>query len=425
MALLKSALQLCQQVPKHLKEKIDSRISIIARESYGRLLALLASKTSDLASAEDALASAFSKALENWSLKGIPNNPEGWLLTVARNVLRDLYKSSAHRSHVDLDCDNELYETMSDIDAEEIPDERLKLLFVCAHPAINPNIRTPLMLQTVLHVEATDIASAFIMPASTMAQRLVRAKRKIKAAAIPFVIPAQSEMKDRLASVLEAIYGAFSIEQDLDQVISGKNDLKKEAIFLADLLVKLMPEQAEVLGLAALLHFSSARQGAQFSESGEFVPLENQDMTLWKQGQIKQAERLLYLAKKHKQLGRFQLEAAIQAVHCSRIYTGKTNWQALALLYQGLLQFYPTIGAATGRAVAFGIAYGPDAGLQCLADIDDESITRFQPAWVSRATLLVMKKDYQSAICAYAKAIELTTNIAIRRHLESKMSALF
>ena len=424
MELSKYAPRQCPLVDNTSRQQIDSQISSIVRESYSRLLALLASKTGDISGAEDALATALTKALQEWPNKGIPQNPQGWLLTVARNSQLDVFKSAAYRTSLELDSDSEVAVAMSEIDPEEIPDERLKLLFVCAHPAISANIRTPLMLQTVLNIEAIDIANAYVIPVSTMAQRLVRAKRKIKAAAIPFLIPEKSDMVNRLSSVLEAIYGAFSINQEEQDSLGPDNNLQDEAVYLANLMAQLMPDEPEVLGLSALLNFSMARKQAHFSIVGEFVPLEQQNMDLWNQLQIRQAEQLLVRASALQVFGRFQIEAAIQAVHCYRKISGETDWQALCQLYEGLIQLSPTIGAATGRAIAFGMAYGADAGLKCLQDIDHPRLESFQPVWVTKAKLLTMKKEYKLARQAYTRAIELTTNKAIRHFLENQKAAL-
>ncbi len=409
---------------------VQARAAQVARDSYGRLIAILAAKSGDITAAEDGLADAFQRALETWPEQGIPDKPEAWLMTVAKNRILDQQRSAANRYNKSLDSDDSVEEPMSAADQtlfnnpEMIPDERLKLMFVCAHPAIDINIHTPLILQTVLGFEAADIATAFLIPASTMAQRLVRAKRKIRDAGIPFVLPPAKELPQRLESVLEAIYGTYAIDFSTTPDNETHDDLSGEALFLADLLVKLMPEQAEALGLLALLAYSVARQSARYDETGVLVPLDEQDTALWDSRLIQHADRLLHQAHQAQQPGRFQLEAAIQSVHCARRHSGQTDWLALAKLYEALYQTAPTIGAAVGRAAVFGRAYEPSLGLACLDQIEQKARENFQPVWATRAHLLQLAGDHEQAITAYERAISLTTHIGMRRFLEKTRDAL-
>lgn len=403
---------------------INARATEVARASYGRLLAIIAAQAGDIAAAEDALADAFAKALENWPKSGIPDNPEGWLLTVSRNRLRDRFRSAANRGHISLDSDESLEVTMADIDTAAIPDERLKLMFVCAHPAIDTKIRTPLMLQSVLGLEAETIGSAFLIPATAMAQRLVRAKRKIKDAAIPFAIPERTDMATRLEPVLEAIYGTYAIEWEGVSNNNELEDLSIEALFLADLLASLLPDEPEALGLAALLSFSIARRNARYDEENHFVPLHQQDTGKWDRIRIARAEALLSRAQKLGQLGRFQLEAAIQSVHTDRAKTGHTDWQAIAQLYEGLMAIAPTIGGAVGRAAAVGEAFGPEAGLNCLEQIDAKTRNTFQPALAVTAHLLALQGAHATASETYTRAISLTTLTPIRQYLLAQQAMI-
>jgi RNA polymerase sigma-70 factor, ECF subfamily len=394
----------------------------VARRSYGRLVALLASRSGDLAAAEDALSIAFARALETWPVRGVPENPEGWLLTVARNRQLDVSKSAVVRTAVPIETTPTAELPMATIDPDDMPDERLKLLFVCVHPAIDPQIRCPLMLQTVLGIEADAIGRAFLVPEAAMAQRLVRAKRKIKDARIPFEMPSRSDMGERLDAVLEAVYGAYAIGWDTPQI--GDADLGAEALFLVELLASLMPDNPEVLGLAALILHGEARRSARVSSGGQFVPLEDHDTGLWDHVLIHRAEALLQRARTSGSIGRFQLEAAIQSVHAHRVVTGVTDWAALELLYEGLIRIAPGVGTAVGRAIAVGRVRGPLAGLACLSQIETTARDTYQPAVVVRAHLLAEAGHAAEAREAYERAIKLTVNPVIRAFLTAKLHAV-
>jgi RNA polymerase sigma-70 factor (ECF subfamily) len=398
-----------------------------ARESYGRLLALLASRSGDLAGAEDALADAFRMALETWPERGIPGNPEAWLLTCARNRQTDVWRSAAARTSVPLDLDEIDTVLVSDIDPDAIPDDRMKLLFVCAHPAVDAALRAPLMLQSVLGVDADAIGRAFLVPATAMAQRLVRVKRKIKDAVIPFALPGRSDMAERLDAVLEAIYGAFAIGWDMaaeNACAEGDDDLADEARFLADLLARLLPDEPEVLGLAACISLASSRRAARVSAEGDYVPLDAQDCARWDARQISWGEQLLHRARQSGVVGRFQLEAAIQSVHIDRSRTGFTDWGSLALLYEGLMRLAPAIGAAVGLAIAVGHSQGPMQGLAALDQIEAGVRVSFQPAWAARAQLLTMAGLHADAIEALDQAIALATGRRVVADLTRRRAAL-
>jgi RNA polymerase sigma-70 factor (ECF subfamily) len=393
---------------------------LAARDSYGRLLALVAASTSDLAAAEDALADAFERALRTWPAQGVPGNPDGWLLTVARNRLRDQWKSARAQLAVPLDAGRDALAHIDDIDVDAIPDRRLELMLACAHPAIERAVRTPLMLNTVLGFTAEQVGRAFSVPASTMATRLVRAKKRIKAAGVPFRIPDRADLPARMASVLEAVYGAYVIDWATGP---QARQLPSEALHLAEVLTTLVPRDPEARGLAALIELSAARAPARAGADGRFVPLAEQDPSLWSPHLISRARVHLRAAHAHRQLGRFQLEAAIQALHCARGRDGTTDWPTLLTLHRILHALAPSVGSGVALAAVTAEVDGPAAGLATLDALLAEAgqqAGRFQPAKATRAHLLDRLGRNHEAVAAYESAISLTHDAAERQYLERR-----
>ena len=394
-------------------------IERVARDSFGRLVAYIASRTGDVGDAQDALSEALVAALEKWPTNGVPDKPEAWLLHVARNRLID----ASRREQTRRDAEPLLQQLAEESEAtttenETFPDERLKLLFVCAHPAIDIAARTPLMLQVVLGIDAEKIASAFLVSPAAMSQRLVRAKTKIRDAGIPFRVPDPPELSERFSFVLDAIYAAYTTGWDsLPDAASTNRALASEAITLGRVLLQLMPAEPEALGLLALMLHCEARREARFSNTGEFIPLDQQDTARWLGNFIEEAENFLRTARGFARIGHYQLEAAIQSIHAARAKSGKIDWQEIALLYEGLVRIAPNIGASVGRAVALAQAGNPSAGLHALEALPQSSIVNYQPFWAARGHLLELLNRKDEANQAFTRAASLTDDPAVRDYL--------
>ena len=397
---------------------MDARHAVerVARDSYGRLVTFLAARSRDLAAAEDALADAFRIALETWPRDGLPDRPEAWLLTAARRRLIDGARHLRVRAEAVPDLRIAAEEAAVLAEAGRFPDERLKLLFVCAHPAIDPAIHTPLMLQTVLGLDAARIASAFLVSPTAMGQRLSRAKGKIRDAGIGFELPEAKDLPPRLDAVLEAVYAAYgSGWDDVAGADPRRRGLAAEAIDLGRMLRPLLPAEPEVEGLLALMLHCEARREARRSPAGDYVPLSEQDTARWSKPMITEAERILAAAAQDRRFRRFQLEAAIQSVHAQRARTGRTDWEAIALLYEGLVRLAPTIGALVGQAAAMAEARGATAGWALLDAIPAEAVASYQPYWALAAHLL--RRLGEPAEAAYERAIGLCEDPAMRAFL--------
>jgi len=390
---------------------------------------VLASRTRDIALAEDALADAFERALRTWPEAGVPDSPEGWLLTVARHRQSDVLGSAARRTSDALPDDDALgtiATEVADRDPDEIPDKRLELLFACAHPAIDPAVRTPLMLQTVLGFDAGTIASAFLVAPAAMGQRLVRAKNKIRQAGIGFHVPAVAELPVRLDAVLDAVYAAYAEGwSDAEEADPRRRNLAEEAIFLGRLLVALLPQEPEALGLLALMLHAHARRAARRNPAGDYVPIADQDTSLWDVATIEEAESLLHDACALGRMGRFQLEAALQSAHSVRRTGAPVPAAAIVRLYDALLEITGSPVTALNRAVALADIEGAPAALAALdALAPDARLRDYQPYWAARAELLARCGAREQAREAYGRAIGLERDPAVRRFLQGRAASV-
>jgi len=397
----------------------------VARRGYGKLVAYLAARTRDVAGAEDALADSFAAALTDWPQNGIPHNPEGWLITVARRRMIDAARrrrgASEAADHLRL-----IAEELAAAEANDMQDDRLRLMFACAHPAIDPAVRAPLILQTILGFDAATIASAFLVSPATMGQRLVRAKSKIREAGIPFRLPERAELNERLAAVLGAIYAAFS-EGWSDPVgtQTRRRNLAEEAIWLGRLVVSLLPEEPEGLGLLALMLHAEARRAARRNAQGDYVPLAEQDPQAWDARAIEEAEALLLRASRMGALGRYQLEAAVQSAHTVRRRTGRSDWPAIVELYDALAAIVDSPVVAINRAIAMAEARGAVEGLAALDALEgDPRLAEYQPYWAARAGLLARAGEVAAAAAAYERAIGLEADPAVRKFLQERRTEL-
>jgi predicted RNA polymerase sigma factor len=395
----------------------------VARRSYGKLVAFLAARTRDVAAAEDALADAFASALTDWPKSGCPDNPEAWLLTVARRKIIDGARRRQTAASAALEL-RVLAEGLDERADTDIPDHRLALMFACAHPAIDAGIRAPLILQAVLGLDAAMIASAFLLAPAAMGQRLVRAKHKIRDAAIPLRVPQREELPDRLDTVLDAIYAAFAEGwSDPDGTDVARRDLAEEALFLGRLVTELLPDAPEALGLLALMLHAEARRHARRDANGDYVPLAEQDPALWDAAMIEEAEALLLRASALGSIGRYQLEGALQSAHVDRRRTGRANWPAVVRLYDGLLALSDSPVVAINRALAVSEVDGCAAALGLLDELaDDARLTQYQPYWAARAQLHAKVGERGAAHHAYDVAIGLERDPAVRRFLRERQA---
>ena len=403
---------------------VESLIERSAREAYGRLVALLTARTRDVESAEDALQEAFLAALEQWAIEGVPRQPEAWLMTVARRKWLDRTRKE---SRLDRPSNFEAhFDSMeSEVSAGDVlPDDRLELMMLCAHPALDASLHAPLILQTVLGMRADQVATVFLTSPAGMAQRLVRAKRKIKLAGLRFTLPGPEQLEIRLGALLDAVYAAYGAAWDDWTGAEGQRRLATEAEMLCDAMAERLPDHPEVLGLWALVKYNEGRYGARRAADGSFVPLNEQDVSRWDAGLIAEAEALVRRAAaalKHSgPLGRYALESAIQSAHVTNRLNGSRDSVGIYRLYEALVQIAPSRGAWVAHAAAAAEALGAETGLRLLEAVGDGGERPYQPYYALRAELLYRLGRRSEAVQDYDRAIALSTDEAVRGYLRGR-----
>jgi RNA polymerase sigma-70 factor (ECF subfamily) len=386
-----------------------------ARSSYGKLVAILAARTGDIAGAEDALSDAFAAALATWPERGVPDNPAAWLLTAARRNLGHVRgraaTAQAGRQMIEL-----LAAERIGVDPVPFSDERLKLMLVCASPGIARDVQAPLMLQTVLGIDAARIASAFLVSPAAMRRQLVRAKARIRDAGIAFAVPEPAVATGRIDAVLSAVYVAYGTGWEDVLIADAKHGgLAAEAIWLGRLLCELLPSNAEALGLLTLMLHCEARRDARRDGTGAFVPLRDQDVRRWSRPMIIEAEAALRRAAEQGPPGPFQAEAAIQSLHAHQCVTGESFGHELRRLYDLLVAVSPSIGARVARAAAYAETGSPAQAVALLDGI--VGCESYQPWWVARARALWLTGAIDAARAAVQHAAGLSSDPAVRAFL--------
>ncbi len=397
------------------------------RDDAGRALATLAKHLGDIEAAEDAIQDAYLVALERWPRDGMPENPTAWILATARNRAIDkLRRERRGREKLEVLATLDVAPDADDVmEMTAVPDDRLGLIFACCHPGLAVEARVALTLRTLGGLDTEEIADAFLVPTATMAQRLVRAKRKIREAVIPLDVPAAERLPERLADVCAVLYLIFNegyLPSRGEQLV--RHDLCEEAIRLARILSRLMPQEPEVMGMLALMLYAHARRAARTGPDGELIPLPKQDRTLWNRELIAEANALLGRAVRHRFAGPYQLEATIAAEHTNARTAESVHWDAIAQLYGELAILAPSPVVDLNRAVAVSFAQGAEAGLRILDAIDPALLESYHPAHVARADFLSRLGRRSEARESYLSALLLTQNAAERTFIEGRVAEL-
>ena len=400
----------------------------MVRYEGGRVMATLVRLTGDITLAEDAVQDAVVEALDRWPRDGVPANPAAWLTTVARNRALDVIRREAKRTQKETTAMmlDEVTVAMREQTTDSmVHDDLLRLIFTCCHPALSEEARIALALRILCGMSTVEIARVFLVPDTTMGQRISRAKKKIAMAHIPYRVPADHELPDRLPAVLQVVHailtaGHHAPEGRADQ----RADLAAEGIRLARLLTDLMPDEPECAGLLALGLATHARRDARVDDAGDLVLLEAQDRTRWHRDEIDEARSLLDAAIRRRQAGPYQLQAAIACVHGVSSTVADTDWPQIAELYRMLELLAPTPVVRVNRAVAVAEAESAAAGLAMLEGIDEAEVDQWHLYWSTRAELLHRTGEVAGAVASFDRALECSPNDSDRRHLERRRAAV-
>ena len=419
-----------------MADPTDSLDEVFRREA-GRCTATLIRVLGGIDLAEDAVAEAFAVAAERWPVDGVPPNPGGWITTTARNraidrlrreSTRDDRHLAAHRLHThDMDPPASPDPELGDLDAfvDVVPDDQLRLMFLCCHPSLAADAQVALTLRLLGGLETPEIARLFVVPEATMAQRIVRAKRKLRDNHAPYRVPQGAELPDRLAAVLAAVYLIFT---EGHTATSGSSltrvDLSREAIRLGRVLTELMPDEPEAVGLLALMLLTESRRPARVAADGSMIRLADQDRSRWDGDLITEGHALVRACLRRNAPGPFQIQAAVAAVHADAASVGETDWSQIVALYDQLYALRPNPVVALNRAAAIGELDGPAAGLLALELLDADALADYQPYHAARADLLARAGRHDDALAAYDRAIELTRNPTERSFLEAQRATI-